>query len=111
MPVRSDRKYIAMEGPDVVAYDASGTNPKYNKNAYALVDSNNKFIYNNNVSIGGIPSDPDSEINPAVYYPQIIEESGRKHLKPTGMYFHGVNDDNKTQDNMYFGLYINIDNQ
>jgi hypothetical protein len=84
-----------MEGPSVLRYSSSGTNPAYYNGAYGLFDSNGEKNYNNNVSISCAGDD---------YLPQIEQVStGRYHLVPRAMYFH-----NADGENIYKNIYISI---
>ena len=45
IPTRTSRDYIAMEGPSVIRYNSSGTNPVYYNKPYSLIKTD-KTVYN-----------------------------------------------------------------
>ena len=96
-----------MEGPSVVRYGSSGTNPVYYNKKYGLVAIDGNKNYNNSVEIkstnNSITQDQLDGSGNVIskgswpYYPKIEN----KKLVPTGMYFH-----NNSVD--YPSLYIDI---
>ena len=46
IPVRGNRKWVGMDGPAIIRYSSSGTNPAFYDHALGLLDINGEINYN-----------------------------------------------------------------
>lgn len=92
IPMRRTREYIGFEGPVVIRYSSSGTQPQYYNAPIGLLDIDENIIYNNIVKLNASLTALDNN-GITKFLPAIKQKSNNKyyHLFPKAMYFNDVN--------------------
>lgn len=83
IPVRTDKKYVEIEGASQIVYDVNGVNPRYYKNPYKLY-GNGLQAFN---ATWYIYSEDFSDASAIKYYPTLSSDGV---LAPTKMYYTGL---------------------